>query len=301
MYFRNKSLNLHRKYVIDAMATEKTKRPVFEPDYDFISEEVGSAEVGEAIRYSEDTLLCRCDAGSLILRLNHSELTLTAGMHFWISSGALVKVIGCSNDLKVTILRFSFNFFNGIYPLLSGEVIDVVDRATPEVFVPESENMLDLIFEQLLYMDRHKAHSNRHTLVANMVVNYLLTVYEQAYRRIDRSEASAAIDRASQLVCVLFDLCAGDAESHRDIGYYAEKMHISPRYLHRICKQSMGYTPKAVIDYVIVGKAKKMLLATGLTVQEIAGRLCFPDQATFGQYFKRNIGMTPTEFRRRYR
>lgn len=125
--------------------------------------------------------------------------------------------------------------------------------------------------------------------------------YEQAYRRIDRSEASAAIDRASQLVCVLFDLCAGDAESHRDIGYYAEKMHISPRYLHRICKQSMGYTPKAVIDYVIVGKAKKMLLATGLTVQEIAGRLCFPDQATFGQYFKRNIGMFPTEFRRRYR
>lgn len=64
---------------------------------------------------------------------------------------------------------------------------------------------------------------------------------------------------------------------------------------------SMGYTPKAVIDYVIVGKAKKMLLATGLTVQEIAGRLCFPDQATFGQYFKRNIGMISTEFRRRYR
>lgn len=277
------------------------RKPKFEPDFDFKKEEVGSADVDKAIGFSTDTLLCRCEAGSMSLLLNHSEQHITAGMHFLVNSGALVKVLACSNDLRVAILRFSFSFFNGIYPVLSGEVIDVVDQSLPGLYEPQATEMLDSVFGQLLYLDSHKEHTNRHTLVTNTVVNYLLVIYEQTYRSITQSEASAAVDRASQLLCVFFDLCSDDNENRRDVGYYAERMHISTRYLHRVCRQCMGYTPKEVIDYVFVGKAKKMLLATGMTVQEVSARLCFPDQATFGQFFKRNIGLTPTEFRRRYR
>ncbi len=277
------------------------RKPIIEPDYDFQMELIDSDTASIKIRFSTDTLFCKCEEGSITLLINYSEQVVTAGMHFMVEGGVIVKVLNCSLDLKLTLMRFSFSFFNGIYPMLSGEIIDVIAQTTPDLYEPKGIEMLDMTFRQLFYLHHEKHHTNRHILISNLVVNYLLIIYEQTYHSITKSHAASSKDRAIELVCRFYELCNDDAMCHRTIGYYAEKMNITPRYLHKVCKQSMGQKPKEVIDYIIVGKAKKLLLTTGMTNQEIADRLLFPDQTTFGQYFKRNIGMSPTEFRNRYK
>ncbi|MEG2179117.1 MAG: helix-turn-helix domain-containing protein, partial [Bacteroidales bacterium] len=98
-----------------------------------------------------------------------------------------------------------------------------------------------------------------------------------------------------------FALCAVNHSQYRNIEYYAGKLNISSRYLYKITKELVQSTPKQIIDYYVSGSAKKWLLTTILTNQQIADKLNFPDQATFGQFFKRNVGMSPSEFRNKYR
>ena len=277
------------------------EKKIAEPDYDFRMEDITGENVSDKIYFGEDVLFVKCMSGSATVLINSSEQHITSGMNFMLAEHALFKMQEYSNDLHIRTLHFSMNFFNGIYPLLAGEVIDVMDIATPDMYSTQAGEMLDLIFRQLCLLYDKKDHAYRHTLVTNLVVNYLLTIYEQAYRVIKNKTTLYPSDRTTQITYRFYELCYEDALYHRDIKYYADKLNITSRYLYKICKETTGLTPKQAIDYVIAGKVKKLLLTTEMTNQQISNELLFPDQATFGQYFKRNVGMSPSEFRRKYK
>lgn len=277
------------------------EKMIAEPDYDFRMEDITGENISEKIYFGEDVLFVKCMSGSATVLINSSEQYIASGTNFMIADYTLFKMLEYSNDLHLKTLRFSMNFFNGIYPLLAGEVIDIVYMATPDMYSTEAAEMLDLIFRQLCLLYDKKDHAYRHTLIANLVINYLLTSYEQAYRVIKNKTVLLPSDRSTQIINRFYELCYEDAMYHRDIKYYADKLNITSRYLYKICKETTGLTPKQMIDYSIVGKAKKLLLTTEMTNQQISGELLFPDQATFGQYFKRNVGMSPLEFRKKYK
>ncbi len=95
-------------------------------------------------------------------------------------------------------------------------------------------------------------------------------------------------------------MCHDEAMEHGNVEYYAARLNITSRYLFKICKENSGLTPKQSIDFVIAGEAKKLLLTSMLSFQEISDRLNFPDQNAFTQFFKRTVGVTPSEFRKEY-
>ena len=51
----------------------------------------------------------------------------------------------------------------------------------------------------------------------------------------------------------------------------------------------------------LIAEIKNALLTSELSDQQIADRHKFPDHLSFGQFFKRQEGMSPSEFRKRYR
>ena len=57
-----------------------------------------------------------------------------------------------------------------------------------------------------------------------------------------------------------------------------------------------GEAAKKIIDDFAILEIKVLLQSTGLTIQEIADRLGFPDQSYLGRYFKRHEGMSPKEY-----
>ncbi|MDR2802001.1 MAG: helix-turn-helix domain-containing protein, partial [Prevotellaceae bacterium] len=46
-------------------------------------------------------------------------------------------------------------------------------------------------------------------------------------------------------------------------------------------------------------EAKAMLKSTNMTVQQISDELNFPSQSFFGKYFKRIVGVSPKEYKRK--
>ncbi len=48
-----------------------------------------------------------------------------------------------------------------------------------------------------------------------------------------------------------------------------------------------------------IGQAKHLLSQTDLSIKEIAEQLGFPEQFAFRKYFKRVVGVSPSEYRKR--
>lgn len=82
----------------------------------------------------------------------------------------------------------------------------------------------------------------------------------------------------------------------RSIGFYADKMFISPKYLSMIIKEATGMSAAEWIDQYVVQEAKNLLRYSGKNVQQIAYELNFTNQSSFGKYFKHLVGLSPTQY-----
>jgi AraC family transcriptional activator of pobA len=79
---------------------------------------------------------------------------------------------------------------------------------------------------------------------------------------------------------------------------YAELLYITPNHLNALCNDVLGIPAGEVIRNRIALEAKRLLINNDLTVQEIAGQLNFADNSYFTKFFKKQVGITPEEFRK---
>lgn len=85
---------------------------------------------------------------------------------------------------------------------------------------------------------------------------------------------------------------------HRDVGFYAAKVCLTPKHFSTVIKQETGHTAAWWIHRQVVSEAKNLLtMRPDLNIQAVADQLGFADQATFSRYFHRETGLYPTEFR----
>lgn len=81
------------------------------------------------------------------------------------------------------------------------------------------------------------------------------------------------------------------------MGFYAEKLHITPKYLSTVIKQNTGKSVNDWIDDYVILEAKALLKSSRMTIQQISDELNFVDQSAFGKYFKRIEGMSPKDYK----
>jgi AraC-like DNA-binding protein len=76
---------------------------------------------------------------------------------------------------------------------------------------------------------------------------------------------------------------------------------LSERTLFRKVRQALGITPYELMLRIRVQKAAEALIQSAESILNIAVDHGFCDQSTFTQHFGKRMGMTPRQFRNRYR
>ena len=87
-------------------------------------------------------------------------------------------------------------------------------------------------------------------------------------------------------------------KEHRDLGFYAEELCITPKYLSRIVPRVTGKKALGIIRENVISEARLLLGERDLDIQQISALLGFPSASYFSRYFHEATGMSPSKYTR---
>ncbi|MDQ2794873.1 MAG: helix-turn-helix domain-containing protein [Bacteroidota bacterium] len=107
-----------------------------------------------------------------------------------------------------------------------------------------------------------------------------------------------AVQTRSQLIAAEFkQLVNRHYATERSLGFYADKLCITPKHLAETVKAATGKRAVAWLAEAVLLEAHVLLQNPALTVGQIADTLHFADQSTFGRFFRKSVGVTPARYR----
>ena len=84
----------------------------------------------------------------------------------------------------------------------------------------------------------------------------------------------------------------------KSLSFYADLLHVTSNTLSKKIKSKFNKTPSQIIQERVILEAKKQIHLTRKSIKEIAVELNFNDEFHFSKYFKKYVGISPTQFRK---
>lgn len=82
----------------------------------------------------------------------------------------------------------------------------------------------------------------------------------------------------------------------RSVGFYADRLCLTPRYLNTVIRQVSQQTVMEWVNQSIVQEAKVLLKHSNLLIYQIADELKFSSPSFFSKFFRKMTGMTPLQY-----
>ena len=80
---------------------------------------------------------------------------------------------------------------------------------------------------------------------------------------------------------------------------YADLLYITPNHLNALCHEMLGKSAGDIIRERVILEAKRLLTSADLRISQISDELNFKDNSYFNRFFKKYVGMTPDDFRKK--
>ncbi len=129
-----------------------------------------------------------------------------------------------------------------------------------------------------------------------LLLDYCMRFYERQFitRHAVNNDVLARFER---LLNSYFENGQAPRNGLPSVRFFAEECFLSPNYFGDLVKKETGRTPQEIIQNKIISLAKEQLAASNRSVSDVAWQLGFQYAQHFNRFFKRNTGMTPSEYR----
>lgn len=104
--------------------------------------------------------------------------------------------------------------------------------------------------------------------------------------------------RVNELFAEFMELVSKHYKEYRDVSFYANRMHVSTKYLSQIVNKKTHHNPKTIIDHYVIMQLKLCLRTSRDSIKQIGWQYHFNDDSFFCRYFKSHTGVTPQEYRK---
>jgi AraC-like DNA-binding protein len=129
-----------------------------------------------------------------------------------------------------------------------------------------------------------------------IIVSLTRAMYYGAGYYFHKIEEHTRRTRDEDIVNEFMQLVHQHCRHERRLEFYASKMSLSTKYLTNVISARTNRPASRWIQEHVLLEAKAMLGAPHTTVAQVADALHFPDQSTFGKFFRRHTGLSPKAF-----
>lgn len=251
---------------------------------------------------------CRIDAfiigvgteGETSVSFNLHEFRLKKDSMFIFTPKNILQV-NSQQYFKADVIAISPDFMRRInidiknmMPLFLKFVENPALTLTPE----ESRSMRGMIAQ----IERETRGPETHfsfDIVSGLIAATIYKVGDIMYHHLAEhpEEQNNSHNRAEEYFKQFTHLLGEHFREERSVGFYARQLCITPKYLTTLIKRISGQSVSEWIDNYVILEAKTLLKYSTMSIQEIAYYLNFPNQSFFGSYFKRNTGMSPSQYK----
>ena len=192
--------------------------------------------------------------------------------------------------LSQNFLESLLVYINGSIPLRIGSRMESITH------IGDQERRMLEIFVRAV---RHILNSKDNPFRLQIIQHVIMAIFysSEQVRKIDGNEPPRS--NADVLSKEFLELVKDNFRRERQLQFYADKLCITPRYLSRVVKECTNSSAAEWIERYVILEARALLKSTNMTIQQISDELNFPSQTFFGKYFKRRVGVSPKEYRRR--
>lgn len=210
---------------------------------------------------------------------------------------------GCVNTINIQgkasgkVICFSETFFSLRYNnniLNHFGFLETENRVVSELSKSQSEKFESLL--KLIYQE-YLLHSEEGINLLRSYINIILFELERllspesVLRKTD-----VKLDKMNQFK----KLIEQQYSKYKLPSYYADKLNITTNHLNKLCKEETGKTAGDLIRKHILIESQRQLRFTTLSINEIADELGFESPSYFITFFKKQVGITPEQFRKEH-
>ncbi len=105
------------------------------------------------------------------------------------------------------------------------------------------------------------------------------------------------VDKFNESLRAYFEEGEAGEKGLPTVNHMASQLQLSPKYLSDLLKQETGKTALELIHLYMISEAKNLLIGGDRSISEIAYQLGFENPPYFSRLFKKEVGMSPKEYK----
>ena len=183
-------------------------------------------------------------------------------------------------------------------PLLPRNIWNIIQylEKTPIKHLSDNELETFLRYYDLLRVKLLGKHSDNSDEIIDLLTQAAICEIRDIFAPCVKSQP-IKYTSSNSLFTKFMEIVSSSAQCERTVSYYADRLHVSPKYLSAVCKEVSGHTASAIISACVMKEVERLLKMSNMSIKEIANELNFSSISFFGKYVRKKLGMSPKHYR----
>lgn len=242
------------------------------------------------------TAIILCTQGEAILEANMENYHLRKGDCLCVGNIIYKRTTHMSDDFKARVLICVNTFaLDSVVGIPMGFMESLYTKPTVNINDEVVMNILSNYFNNLEQLQHINVGARHNELV---ILAFRSIVLLMAMMRGDSENNRVVYGQGDVYFRSFIDLIDKQVKNNHEVSYYAEQLHITPKYLSEVCKLKSGHKAKEIISSFLISKIKQEIIMSSKSIKAIAYEYGFADQSSMGKFFSKMTGQSPGDFRK---
>lgn len=250
-------------------------------------------------RFDGYTCHAYCHAGFCTFEYNGKSYRMEQGDCLIMSGpGVLMRNLVENNDFRVNAIYVTREFLGLCTPQSNYGTIGHMSLFENPIMklTPDMQQVCSNNFEAIKKRMAHTSHHFRQEALMNAVQCMMIDFFD-FHAELYGINNKVSLQQSQLMLDFVEMLERGDMRQNRDIGYYADKLCVTPKYLSEVSKKVSGMPANYWITRYTAFDISRQLRNRNLSLTDISDMFGFNSLSHFTRYVINNLGAKPSEFR----